>query len=484
MFIEDDLLPIAAALFSPLVMATGFVLWDANYTGTPFVLNNVKCSAAMVIYILMIGILEHNHLLRGVDMNTAMVLFLSAMLGIVVGDTAWLHAMTILGSKTVILIDALKPFLATIFGVILFKEPVSVLLIIGIMITMVGVLIVALDGANGKKTKPKDKKTAQTQQQQQQQQTPGILSLDTVELEVLEQWHVSAGDTTVHRAVTDTTEIYDDEDTDDTTPGSLQVPEEPTADTDTAVDIEMVTMDLKKQQLTPDGELSEVLQSDEDVTHLPWTRRLLGLFTGVINVIFDVYGSVLIKDTAEDMAPWTIAGMRFGFASIVLGSMFFGLRISRHVCLQATGKQSGTKQQSQQTWQYKDSHLPNLSTKSWQLVLLGVFFATFLNPIMTSYAVFHLPLAVFMTLISMTPVWALPLAYLFKGEKITNRAVIGSVLAVAGIVPLLLHTLAVQQALQVGDTTGKTDDDWDSSLPPPPPFGGGGGGGGGLPPPP
>lgn len=47
---------------------------------------------------------------------------LSAMLGIVIGDNTWLRALRLLGARRVILVDALKPWLAAVLGHFLLDE--------------------------------------------------------------------------------------------------------------------------------------------------------------------------------------------------------------------------------------------------------------------------------------------------------------------------------------------------------------------------
>ena len=54
---------------------------------------------------------------------------------------------------------------------------------------------------------------------------------------------------------------------------------------------------------------------------------------------------------------------------------------------------------------------------------------------MTTWTMFRLPLAVAITLSSLTPAWALPVG-LYHGQPITRRAVGGAVLTTAGVVSL------------------------------------------------
>ena len=62
---------------------------------------------------------------------------------------------------------------------------------------------------------------------------------------------------------------------------------------------------------------------------------------------------------------------------------------------------------------------------------------TFLAPGASNFALFRVSsLAVFSTLTCVGPIYALPLGYLIKGERVTARAVVGSVLACVGVVPM------------------------------------------------
>ena len=64
-------------------------------------------------------------------------------------------------------------------------------------------------------------------------------------------------------------------------------------------------------------------------------------------------------------------------------------------------------------------------------------FTTFLAPGLGNFALFRVSsLAVFSTLLCVGPIYSLPLGYLIKGERVTCRAVVGSVVAVLGVVPM------------------------------------------------
>jgi drug/metabolite transporter (DMT)-like permease len=54
--------------------------------------------------------------------HNGLLLVMSAMLGIVVGDNTWLRALRLLGARRVIVVDAMKPWLAAVLGHFLLDE--------------------------------------------------------------------------------------------------------------------------------------------------------------------------------------------------------------------------------------------------------------------------------------------------------------------------------------------------------------------------
>jgi drug/metabolite transporter (DMT)-like permease len=74
----------------------------------------------------------------------------------------------------------------------------------------------------------------------------------------------------------------------------------------------------------------------------------------------------------------------------------------------------------------------------WRAVGVGVVFVTVLCPLASTWCLFHLPLAVALTLGSTAPLWSLPVARC-HGEDLTQRAVGGALLATAGVVMLAFN---------------------------------------------
>ena len=73
------------------------------------------------------------------------MLVLSAFLGITIGDIVWLQALQSLGARKLILVDSIKPFVGAFMGWLMLGEAMRSLAAGAMIITIVGVLIVALE---------------------------------------------------------------------------------------------------------------------------------------------------------------------------------------------------------------------------------------------------------------------------------------------------------------------------------------------------
>ena len=74
-------------------------------------------------------------------------LLLSSVIGIIIGDILWLQALHLLGSVRVVFMDALKPFCATVFGIVILQEPFHYTILIGTILTVTGIICMSLDGS-------------------------------------------------------------------------------------------------------------------------------------------------------------------------------------------------------------------------------------------------------------------------------------------------------------------------------------------------
>ena len=139
---------ILAATFAPLILIIGFVLWDKIWTASAIMLNITKSSVAALLFILVAifqsFVFQTNPFFNTNSFNLFMLL-ISSLIGIIIGDNTWLRALALIGTKRVVFVDALKPFLATILAAIFLQENLAIIQIVAIFITMSGVLIVSLE---------------------------------------------------------------------------------------------------------------------------------------------------------------------------------------------------------------------------------------------------------------------------------------------------------------------------------------------------
>jgi len=197
-----------------------------------------------------------------------------------------------------------------------------------------------------------------------------------------------------------------------------------------------------------------------------------GLFMAVSNVFLHTLGVSLTKKFGVEMTTWEINFVRFGFSGLCMllltALMFVRDRIwqvslkslqslkssdlqstdlklvsttAKHhydaipTAVTRTQAASSNSTHQEAPWYM----LPNLSRESWIRVTVGVVFVSFINPALTNYAMFQIPLALLLTLESIGPLYSLPLALLMHKECPSFRASIGAVFAVTGIALLSLH---------------------------------------------
>jgi len=72
-------------------------------------------------------------------------LTLSGLVGIVVGDTLYFRSLQILGPRRAMVMACLAPFFAALLGVLLLQQMMGYLVIMGVALTMAGVIVVVMD---------------------------------------------------------------------------------------------------------------------------------------------------------------------------------------------------------------------------------------------------------------------------------------------------------------------------------------------------
>ena len=113
-------LGLVAALLAPAVLTIGFYIWDKTWTGSAIFLNAWKGTFASSVFFLVIlihaAILQQGIFPPETEGDVIGWLMLSSFLGIVIGDTFWLMALSRIGALHCILVDSIKPFLAAVLA--------------------------------------------------------------------------------------------------------------------------------------------------------------------------------------------------------------------------------------------------------------------------------------------------------------------------------------------------------------------------------
>ncbi len=190
-------------------------------------------------------------------------------------------------------------------------------------------------------------------------------------------------------------------------------------------------------------------------------RIRTGYVLATLNVTLDAYCSYLTKKHGVGLSTWEINLCRLGFAGLTLTAITFFMRYREH----KRKKKEKLEQQkldyvSQSSYFERDSNskeqryqgskdstiikirpwyrLPKMSVVSWTVVSVGVFFVTFLSPALANYSLFQIPLALSISLTSITPLFTIPLGILMKGERPNLRGCTGAVLSTIGVVILCI----------------------------------------------
>ena len=143
-------LGVVCALLSPLFMVCGFLLWESQWKGDALELNIFKCSFASALFGAACAATSGGFdRLDSAGDDAKGFLVLSSVLGICLGDIAWLVALKAIGARRVILVDALGPPMAAVLAHFFLGERVGVVGYVGMVVTVVGVAVAALEREQG-----------------------------------------------------------------------------------------------------------------------------------------------------------------------------------------------------------------------------------------------------------------------------------------------------------------------------------------------
>lgn len=171
-------------------------------------------------------------------------------------------------------------------------------------------------------------------------------------------------------------------------------------------------MDLSDEN----GDTSESMDSVADTKSLS-DKRSLGYSLNFINILLDVFGSVLTRHFGTGHSTFEICFLRFGFASIGIATIALASKSFTHLC--------GL---SSPSW----AALPKQSIRTWISMGFGVILVTYLSPSLGNYALFGLPLAVWTALGSLGPVYSIPIKWIREKERTPTSGVVGAALATVG----------------------------------------------------
>jgi len=163
----------------------------------------------------------------------------------------------------------------------------------------------------------------------------------------------------------------------------------------------------------------------------------------ICNIFLDTYGAILTKQHGVGMSIWAINLVRFGFSGVIMLGLSYIMRLYYRVKRKSIGdigldKETVHSEASVDHSRVPWYELPSMSRKSWIKMAVGVLFVTFICPALSNYALFQLSLALTLTLVSITPLYALILEWPFHGaeKKPTLISIIGALLAIGGVVIL------------------------------------------------
>jgi uncharacterized membrane protein len=133
-----------AALGAAFIWAAASIV----YTGvgrqlSPLVLNLVK--GLVAIALLLITLLFLGKLLPTVSLMPRLLLLISGVIGIGIGDTAYFAALNSLGARRTLLLESLSPPLGALLALIFLQEQLAPLAWLGIGLTIAGVTWVVLE---------------------------------------------------------------------------------------------------------------------------------------------------------------------------------------------------------------------------------------------------------------------------------------------------------------------------------------------------
>ena len=169
-----------------------------------------------------------------------------------------------------------------------------------------------------------------------------------------------------------------------------------------------VVAERRPKTVTIDGEVEAL---PPRIRTAEGTALAVGITFAVVSAFCQAGGALMNRralDGAGDFDPLTSALWRLGVATVALLpiALLFGRR--------------------------RDPAMPHVTVNVWLVVAVAGLMGTYGGIWLQQGAFAKAPAGPVQTLLSTTPIWVLPIAAL-AGERVTRRAVLGAVVAVAGV---------------------------------------------------
>ena len=418
---------VAAALGAPFVMSLGLLLWEKHWIGSAVLLNATKCTIATVFFVSLVPMRVHVWK-DGLGLNASQeapvarmdMLLLSSFLGITIGDIVWLVALQRLGARKLILVDSIKPGVGACLAWALLGEEMNALAGVAILVTMAGVLVVALEPPQSRAPDDSTRSNLERQPQNSSGQTmPSVGG---------------------------------------SSPSICPVCDAKLVRTDDAFCSECGQCRSSSHGFASQSAASAadpLKQPSDGAKHVFPCRDVKGYAFAGVNVVVDVLGAILTKLYGLPLGSLEINLVRFGSAAIMLDIslatialvIMFCTRRPAVIRMEEPSIMSLTEETASlrlsravsgpapRSWRSLPSWLqvPRMPPSDWALVAFGAILCTFITPVLSTTALFKIDVAWCMTLTSTGPVLSLPLAVVIKQERISVRAVLGAVLACVGV---------------------------------------------------
>jgi drug/metabolite transporter (DMT)-like permease len=344
---------ILAAGSTPFLGATGCILWDRSWLGSPFSLHLFKvCFGAVIFSAFCVSIRLPTY--DRFTLASTSMLAVCSFFNIAVGDNLWFISMKLIGVRRIIMIDTMKPFLAAIMGAVMLKQPFTLIQLIGISLSSLGLLLVSID------RKPKAKVILGANGDAQ---GAGVFNDSRVGenfdmLEALKSVH----DVGMLSAIN--ADDFSNLDTDVDGPavglgGDLD-DELDDANDNVGCDYDEdgaggrgyeASMHLSMSHHPGGGGAGRLGGSSgrSDRSNLPFSTLFLGYFYAIVNVSLDAITAVVVVRFGQQFNPWEVCAIRYVTGAVCLIVVAFGM-LGYTCCQGVDFKASSFKNRKQQSY--------------------------------------------------------------------------------------------------------------------------------------